>query len=91
MDARVVYVSSEASRAAADLLPSNIGRSSLVHSLIDAFDLLQTDPNEQSEDTVPSEDVPKSTKARVLAPVSATKRDLTRFHDEELVGHHLLI
>jgi acetoin utilization deacetylase AcuC-like enzyme len=68
---RVAYVSSANLREAADQLPSNIGRSSLVHSLIDSLDLISEDPEKG--------------KAWLVDALPATKKDLTRFHASDYV------
>ncbi|KAK9897537.1 Arginase/deacetylase [Cystobasidium minutum MCA 4210] len=59
---RVVYVTSAETRSYADLLPSNRGRSSLVHSLIESLELLEEQDaaessSDESEDSNPDGDV----------------------------------
>lgn len=70
----VAYVSSPELREASDQLPSNIGRSSLVHGLIDSLDLI----SEQRQEG----------KAWLVESLPAIKKDLTRFHASDYV--HLL-
>jgi len=76
---RVVYVSSPEARSITDRLPSNIGRSSIVHSLIESLELLtesETDRNAQGNDAV---------RARVALPLIATCQDLLRYHSPEYI------
>ena len=92
---RVVYVSSADTRSYADLLPSNRGRSSIVHSLIEALDLLQDYVIEDQDDVVPHSRIPLEQNgtrtempinlARVVQPIPATRSDLSRFHDRHYV------
>lgn len=93
---RVVYVSSANTRSYADLLPSNKGRSSIVHSLIEALDLLRDDGIEEDQDDnvlhgrnaieqdVTNAEMPINL-ARVVQPIPATRSDLSRFHDRHYV------
>lgn len=88
---RVVYITSPEQRSYADLLPSNQGRSSIVHSLIEALDLLDYAENDECtsspEDGAEKEEhVPKLNRARVLEPFPATRADLCRFHDKAYVS-----
>lgn len=69
----VCYVSSPALLAAADALPSNIGRASTIHELIDAFSLLSADGD-------------ASGCAQLIASAPASREQLLSFHDEDLVG-----
>jgi hypothetical protein len=94
---RVCYISSEEARSCADLLPSNRGRSSVVHSLIEALDLLDDEDLEdsdgdQSDHLSESESTSRSAlnRARAVAPVLATRNDLCRFHDKAYVRQLLL-
>lgn len=80
-DARIAYVHSDALRKVADQLPANIGRSSLVHSLISAYGLLGTTGDGLSPDRQEA-----SSTAAVIAPESAGKADLLRYHDAAYVG-----
>jgi hypothetical protein len=50
---RVAYVWSEELQRTADLLPANIGRSSRVHGLVKAFDLLSEDEGVDERDDLP--------------------------------------
>lgn len=77
MPRRVAYVCSDELLAAADCLPANEGRASLVHSLCTSYGLLagSHDP----------EDAVKST-PRVVTPPRASREELTRFHDERFIG-----
>lgn len=102
---RVVYISSAEGRSYADLLPSNIGRSSIVHSLIEALDLLQeenveeddgddVDEKLQGASEIHTEDAPSAAniiRARVLEPLPATRSDLCRFHDKAYVTKYLYL
>lgn len=76
---RVAYVYSDELIRAADCLPANQGRASLVHSLADSYGLLASspagDPARLGEST-----------ARVVPPVRATRDQLTRFHDHAFIG-----
>lgn len=90
---RVVYITSSEQRSYADLLPSNKGRSSIVHSLIEALDLLNYDEDDErlsspEDDAEKEEHVPKLNRARVLEPVPATRADLCRFHDKAYVSSY---
>ena len=82
---RVVYISSPALRNAADRLPSNIGRSCLVHSLIDSLDLL-TQASDDNEGVKPPLPVRKcSARATVIEPEPAKRKELLTFHDGQFV------
>ena len=84
---RVVYATSSETRLYADLLPSNKGRSSIVHSLIESLDLLAEDPSSDVEDGEQEQlSTQPSNKARVVEVVPATRNDLCRFHDKAYVG-----
>lgn len=73
---RVAYVHSDELIRAADCLPANEGRASLVHSLVDAFSLL--------DDGDGSREGPAQ--ARVVEPERASRTELLRFHDERYIG-----
>ncbi|EMS20778.1 hypothetical protein NBRC10512_007630 [Rhodotorula toruloides] len=72
---RVAYVHSDELIRAADCLPANEGRASLVHSLVDAFSLL--------DDGDGSREGPAQ--ARVVEPERASRTELLRFHDERYI------
>ncbi|GAA5945080.1 uncharacterized protein JCM15063_001653 [Sporobolomyces koalae] len=75
---RVCYVHSEELQRVADALPSNLGRASLVHSLVSCCGLL--------DDAVDSDDPDESSKtARVISPTPATRSELEMFHDGDLI------
>jgi histone deacetylase 8 len=61
---------------AADCLPANEGRASLVHSLVDAFSLL--DNGDGSRESL--------AKAMVIESERASRADLLKFHDERYIG-----
>ncbi|KAG8993004.1 hypothetical protein FRB94_011149 [Tulasnella sp. JGI-2019a] len=67
----VLYVVSEELAKVSSLLPSNRGRSALVHSLVSAFGLLQTGGSGWK--------YPLS----VVRPTPATKAELLAYHDKE--------
>lgn len=73
---RVAYVHSDKLIRAADCLPANEGRASLVHSLVDAFSLLD-DGDGSREGLV---------RAEVVEPELASRSELLRFHDERYIG-----
>ncbi|GAA5821558.1 hypothetical protein JCM3770_006823 [Rhodotorula araucariae] len=76
---RVAYVHSDALTQAADRLPSNPGRASLVHALIAALDLVATDESS-------SRSHGHEPRATVVQPREATCEELLRFHDSRYVG-----
>ncbi|SCV72039.1 BQ2448_4733 [Microbotryum intermedium] len=88
---RVAYIHSQELIEAADALPSNLGRASLVHHLVDALDLLDLDPDaphtaEHRDDPAELDDVqttaqPRLARGKVMEPLSATRDMLARFHD----------
>lgn len=95
---RVAYVVSGDLIRYADLLPSNKGRSSLVHSLAYHLDLLdlssvQDDHNEKSRllNAISADSSSSSSKhetlirARVYLPQAATHQQLTSYHQESFV------
>ncbi|KAI5478406.1 hypothetical protein MNV49_005155 [Pseudohyphozyma bogoriensis] len=73
---RVSYIHSDTLVAAADALPSNIGRASLTHNLVVALDLLEQDGSSATGDGEG-----KVRKAKVVKSVPATREELVRFHD----------
>ena len=74
----VAYIHSSALIQAADDLPSNLGRASLVHDLIEALNLLDTGDG-GSESAL-------GARARVVQSKTATRLDLERFHDPGYLG-----
>ena len=90
---RVSYVSSPSLTSLASQLPSNIGRSRLVHDLVRALGLLRDDDEEELEgqDGRDGED-PEGRgpspppRATVVAPLKVGRKDLGRFHDLDYVG-----
>ena len=82
---RVAYINSEALLSAADTLPSNIGRASLVHSLISSYKLLESDPSHENLNTASQDCIPPPT-ARIVESKPATERELLEFHDSQYVG-----
>lgn len=81
---RVAYISSAPLRAAADRLPSNPGRSSAVHSLIESLGLLH-DAQAAAHGDINSETFDLN-KARAIEAVPAVVKDLTRYHDAAYVS-----
>ncbi|GAA6042077.1 hypothetical protein JCM8097_004097 [Rhodosporidiobolus ruineniae] len=71
MARRVAYIHSEELVNAADDLPANEGRASLVHSLISSFDLLDDGDFSTGDEA----------RAKVVEPVEASREDLCSFHD----------
>jgi hypothetical protein len=82
---RVAYVHSKRLQAVSDQLPSNVGRSSLVHSLIAAYGLLSQGLDKASLE-VDNTDCKGKSKATVVEPEEATRLDLLRYHDAAYVG-----
>ncbi|KPV75004.1 uncharacterized protein RHOBADRAFT_53914 [Rhodotorula graminis WP1] len=84
MQRRVSYVHSDALTQAADRLPSNLGRATLVDRLISSLDLIIIDP----DTAAPAE----RGRARTVPPQPATRADLVRFHDpryiDAILGTH---
>lgn len=76
---RVAYVYSDELIRAADCLPANEGRASLVHSLADSYGLLASSP--AGAPTRPGDRT-----ARIVPPIRATRDQLTRFHDHAFIG-----
>ncbi|BGP16681.1 hypothetical protein JCM10213_000402 [Rhodosporidiobolus nylandii] len=77
MARRVVYLHSQELIDAADDLPANEGRASLVHDLVESLDLLDDAHGENGDEGL--------AKARVVAPRAATRDELCRFHDARFV------
>ncbi|KAH8921564.1 Arginase/deacetylase [Atractiella rhizophila] len=73
MPIRVAYISSTHLTSIADKLPSNLHRSSYVHSLHRSFSLL-SDSEEEG-------------KAQVYAPLAATAKDLGRYHSKDYIKY----
>ncbi|EGG05462.1 uncharacterized protein MELLADRAFT_52815 [Melampsora larici-populina 98AG31] len=71
---RCVYARPKSFRSI-DQLPSNIGRSSAVHNLIESLDLLDT-----------GSAIDPLSRARVLPTGLAGREELESFHDPEYVG-----
>lgn len=67
---RAAYVHSAELVAAADKLPSNEGRASLVHSLVEAFELLEEASGNAADGAV------------IIEAVAATREELCSYHDE---------
>ena len=86
---RVGYVWSRELQGVADQLPANQGRSSLVHGLIHALDLLDTQSESIiSRDENPEEVYPPTRRALVIPPdlSLATESSLGQYHDTAYVG-----
>jgi hypothetical protein len=88
---RVVYIWSQAMQDAADALPANIGRSSMVHDLIHSLDLLEpapvaTETDPRTPEGAESQGMEQT--ARVMAPEMelGTAEALRRYHDTKYVG-----
>lgn len=79
---RVSYIHSRGLTRAADRLPSNVGRASLVHNLTSAIGLLHDQTVESDTDNI--------ARAVVVESVPATRDELVRFHDPAFVGQSLL-
>ena len=79
---RTRYIWSQALQDASDQLPANLGRSSLVHGLIQALSLLESN---HPDDPSASED---SWRAVVVPPdmTLGTEACLRRYHDAAYVG-----
>ncbi|KAM0748508.1 Arginase/deacetylase [Meredithblackwellia eburnea MCA 4105] len=79
----VVYIHSKSLITAADQLPANVGRASLVHNLIHALGLLQEDGEEEEEEG----DGPREERKRALVVTSepATRKQLEKFHDPKFL------
>ncbi|KAI0330065.1 histone deacetylase complex protein [Cubamyces sp. BRFM 1775] len=80
----VSYVVSNELVKASSLLPSNKNRSLLVHSLVKAYGLLETQRT--------CTDAAGGTKCRlqILRPIPAEVKDLVAYHDREFVEHILI-
>lgn len=86
---RVCYIWSEELQQVSDQLPANLGRSSRVHSLIRALDLIIDDrPYENITPQAGSQPTGPSRKAFVVEPDDslATEEWLKRYHDDAYVG-----
>ncbi|GAA5967732.1 hypothetical protein JCM11641_005748 [Rhodosporidiobolus odoratus] len=77
MTRRVAYLHSRQLLHAADQLPANEGRASLVHHLISALGLLQDTNGDNPQD--------EQARARIVQPREAIKDELCRFHDPKYV------
>jgi len=80
MQRTVSYVHSSALLQAADRLPSNLGRASLVHDLVASLDLV--DPPSAAD----TAELRGLGRARTVLPQPATRADLLRFHDPRYIG-----
>ena len=76
---RVAYIHSPQLQAVADHLPANLGRSSIVHSLVRALDLLTDEPEPEASE---------SGRAIVVPPEEelGSRDSLRRYHDQAYVG-----
>ena len=74
-----MYILSEQLVKISSLLPSNLGRSMLVHHLVVASGLLR------SESDTP---VTNGVELAVVKPFSATREQLQTFHDDDYLGEH---
>lgn len=83
-DARVCYISSKKLTDLSDRLPSNRGRSSLVHELVEHLDLIDfgSDGLSQSSEASGAE----MNRATLVEPSPASRNDLLKFHDAEYLG-----
>lgn len=86
--ARVAYISSPSLRSAADRLPSNRGRSSAVHALIESLKLLHDAQANHSHHDGEASCPPELNRARLVEAIPATKKELTRYHDRDYVSGH---
>jgi len=75
---RVSYIHSPDLQKVGDALPSNLGRSSLVHSLISSYGLI--------DDGQGTSDGPGGARAKIVKPSKATRQELLSFHDEDFIG-----
>lgn len=75
---RVSYIHSGSLIRAADRLPSNEGRASIVHNLTHHLDLLHHNNGRPNDDHL--------ARATVVESIPATREELTRFHDPAFVG-----
>lgn len=78
---RVSYVHSNELQRVGDALPSNVGRASLVHSLISSHGLLDDGEGEDEGNATRGYN-----RATIVAPARATREELLSFHDDELIG-----
>jgi len=75
---RVSYVHSPELQKVGDALPSNLGRSTLVHSLISSYGLI-----DDGQDT---SDGQGGARAKIVEPIEATRQEFLSFHDEDFIG-----
>lgn len=86
-DRRVTYIHQEDLQRAADALPSNKSRASLVHSLIVSLGLLEVASDDsEGEESRSSSDTIYTSKARVVESTPATRNELEAFHDVDYVS-----
>lgn len=97
---RVAYITSPEAREAADRLPSNTGRSSLVHALIECMDLLEQEDQDEDhgygsnfahdlsldQDDSLRDYTTSMNRARIVHPIPATRADICKFHDKAMVS-----
>lgn len=87
---RVAYIHQDNLQLSADALPSNIGRSSLVHSLIKSLNLLElVDDDEDIDTSELLEDIKECSqlpRARVVESEPASRSQLSAFHDTSYLG-----
>ncbi|GAA5969094.1 hypothetical protein JCM3765_003436 [Sporobolomyces pararoseus] len=79
---RVSYIHSPQLQRVGDVLPSNLGRASLVHSLISSYGLLE-DREEGFEGELAEGE--EKMRARIVEPEQATRQELLSFHDEDFI------
>ncbi|WWC62139.1 uncharacterized protein I303_104730 [Kwoniella dejecticola CBS 10117] len=80
---RVSYIWSQELQDVSDDLPSNIGRSSMVHGLIRALDLLERESSSSSQ----SDDGPAFNRASIVAPDEhlGTEDCMLKYHDKDYI------
>lgn len=78
-NSRVAYVVSLELLKAADTLPSNLGRASLVHDLIASFNLIGS-----RSDTA----IVARNRLLTVRSIPATREQLLVYHDEEYIGQY---
>jgi len=96
---RVAYIWSEELQIAADQLPSNLERSTVVHTLITALDLLQVEGQDRSSTHDNTQEDQAGTvaddgssghlpRAKVVRPDArlGSEENLKRYHDAKYVG-----
>lgn len=84
---RVSYIHSTRLQQIGDELPSNLGRASLVHSLISSCGLLDDGEEAVEEESAEGE---VKMRAKIVEPEVATRQELLSFHDEDFIGSSLL-